>query len=188
MPLRLGTRASALAQWQANWTAAQLRQVGHEVELVLIKTHGDATQEMSSQANEGAPIGSMGSVGVFTKELQKALLENRIDLAVHSLKDLPTDAVDGLLLASVPERETVFDVLISRDEKKLDQLPFNSTVGTGSLRRRAQLLYLRPDLRMVDIRGNVDSRLRKLQDGQFDAIVLAEAGICLLYTSPSPRD
>jgi hydroxymethylbilane synthase len=177
MSLRLGTRASALAQWQAEWVAARLREHGHDIELVLISTHGDATQGQADQSSEGAPIGNLGTVGVFTKELQRALLEGRIDLAVHSLKDLPTDPVDGLMLAAVPERESVFDVLISREGHPLNKLPSGTVIGTGSLRRQAQLLRARPDLQMANIRGNVDSRLRKVREGQFDAIVLAEAGI-----------
>ena len=177
MPLRLGTRASALAQWQAEWVAARLRERGHKVELVLIATHGDATQEQASESSEGAPIGSLGTVGVFTKELQRALLDERIDLAVHSLKDLPTDPIQGLTLVAVPKRESPFDVLVSRAGQTLDELPQAAIVGTGSLRRRAQLLHYRPDLRLADIRGNVDTRLRKLREGQFDALVLAEAGL-----------
>jgi len=168
-PLRLGTRASALARWQAQWVADRLTAAGQSVELVPIATQGDTA--------EREPIGSLGSPGVFTKELQRALLDRRIDLAVHSLKDLPTDVVAGLSIAAVPEREDVADALISRGNVPLDALPAGATIGTGSLRRRAQLLHVRPDLQMRDIRGNVDSRLRKLRDGEFDAIVLAAAGL-----------
>ncbi len=167
--LRLGTRASALARWQAGWVADRLTAAGHAVELVPIATQGDTS------ASE--PIGSIGSPGVFTKELQRALLDGRIDLAVHSLKDLPTDVVEGLVLAAVPEREDVSDVLLSRDHRPLEAMPPGATIGTGSLRRRAQILHLRPDLVMRDIRGNIDTRVRKLHDGQFDAIVLAAAGL-----------
>jgi hydroxymethylbilane synthase len=167
--LRLGTRASALARWQANWVAAQLSSAGVEVELVLITTKGDA------QTRD--PIGNLGSPGVFTKEIQRALLDERVDLAVHSLKDLPTDEVDGLCLAAVPERESARDVLISRSGLPFDRLPAGAVIGTGSLRRRAQLLYARGDLRMGDIRGNVDTRIEKLAAGEFDAIVLAHAGL-----------
>ena len=167
--LRLGTRASALARWQADWVAGQLTAAGHAVELVPIATQGDTSAT--------APIGSIGSPGVFTKELQRALLDGRIDLAVHSLKDLPTDPVEGLVLAAVPEREDVADVLVSRDRMPLAALPRGAVMGTGSLRRRAQLLHFRPDLEMRDIRGNVDTRLQKLRAGQFDAIVLAAAGL-----------
>jgi hydroxymethylbilane synthase len=175
MPLRLGTRASALAQWQAGWVRAELQAKGYEVELVLITTMGDTTQ--GAETTPGQAVAALNTVGVFTKELQKALLDGRIDLAVHSLKDLPTDVVEGLTLAAVPIRETVADVLISRPAVSFVELPQASRVGTGSLRRRAQLLHRRADLRMLDIRGNVETRLRKLQAGEFDAIILAEAGL-----------
>jgi hydroxymethylbilane synthase len=171
--LRLGTRGSALARWQAQWVADRLAERGVEVELVPITTRGDTSQ------GQGDAIGNLGSPGVFTKELQRALLDERIDLAVHSLKDLPTDVVAGLVLASVPQRESPRDVLIS-PHGTLDKLPAGATVGTGSLRRRAQLLHARADLQMRDIRGNVDTRLAKLAAGEFDAIVLAEAGLLRL--------
>jgi hydroxymethylbilane synthase len=167
--LRLGTRSSALARWQAQWVADQLISGGIQVELVPIATRGDAS--------ERTKIDELGSPGVFTKELERALLANQIDLAVHSLKDLPTDAVEGLELAAVPHRESALDVLLSREGLTLAQLPFGASIGTGSARRRAQLLHVRPDLDMQDIRGNVDTRLRKLTDGEFDAIVLAHAGL-----------
>lgn len=166
--IRLGTRASALARWQADWVTARLTELGAEVELVEISTTGDRQQ---------APIGASTAPGLFTKEIQKALLGDRIDLAVHSLKDLPTDDVEGLHLAAVPQRAPVADALISARYESLDALPKGATVGTGSLRRRSQLLHVRPDLDMKDIRGNVDTRLRKLDEGQFDAILLAEAGL-----------
>ena len=167
--IRLGTRASALAQWQANWVAGQLEQLGLKVEMVPITTSGDRFQQ--------GPIESMGGQGVFTKEIQRALLDNRADLAVHSLKDLPTDEVDGLCLAAVPERASVADTLVSRKWKSLNDLPQGAVIGTGSLRRRAQLLHVRPDLKMEDIRGNVETRIKKLDEGPFDAVVLAEAGL-----------
>lgn len=137
--------------------------------MVLISTQGDQQQS--------GPIGAIGSQGVFTKEIQRALLDRRIDLAVHSLKDLPTDQVDGLCLAAVPEREEASDVLVSRDGQRFDDLPRGARLGTGSPRRRAQLWHRRADLQMLDIRGNVDTRLRKLDEGQFDGLVLAEAGL-----------
>jgi len=165
----LGTRASALARWQADWVAARLRQLGIEVLLVPITTTGDRNTEDS--------IGGIGGRGVFTKELQRALLEERIDLAVHSLKDLPTDEVPGLCLAAVPERGLVGDALVSRNYSSLAGLPPQAVVGTGSLRRRAQLLHARPDLVFRDVRGNVDTRLRKLDEGQYDALILAQAGL-----------
>jgi hydroxymethylbilane synthase len=168
--LKLGTRASALARWQAEWVATQLQTRGVEVELVPITTRGDTTTNVS--------LGQLGgSPGVFTKELQRALLAGTIDLAVHSLKDLPTDVVAGLALAAVPEREDVADVLVSRDGLAFERLPAGAKVGTGSVRRRAQLLHARPDLQMHDIRGNVDTRLGKLASGEYDAIVLALAGL-----------
>ena len=166
--LRLGTRASALARWQAEWVAAQLQQRGVAVELVPIITQGDV---------KTGPLGQIGGQGLFTKELQRALLDERIDLAVHSLKDLPTEPVDGLTIAVVPERESTSDVLVSSKATSIAELPQAARVGTGSLRRKAQLLHLRADLVVEDIRGNVETRLRKLDEGQYDAIILAEEGL-----------
>ncbi len=166
--IRLGTRSSALARWQADWVANRLSALDVEVELIPITTTGDVKSE---------PIGQIGGQGLFTKQIQQALLVHTIDLAVHSLKDLPTEPIDGLTLAAVPERESVRDALICRVARSLESLPTGARIGTGSMRRRAQLLHARPDLVMSDIRGNVDTRLRKLVDGQFDAIVLAEAGL-----------
>jgi hydroxymethylbilane synthase len=139
------------------------------VVLVPITTTGDRQTEGS--------IGAIGDRGVFTKELQNALLEERIDLAVHSLKDLPTDAVSGLCLAAVPERGLVGDAFVSRSYASPTDLPEGAMVGTGSLRRRAQLLHLRPDLAFEDVRGNVDTRLRKLDEGRCQALILAQAGL-----------
>lgn len=171
--IRIGTRASALARWQAEWVAAQLHVLASaDVELIPISTAGDRQQQ--------GPIGSIGSQGVFTKEIQKALLDERVDVAVHSLKDLPTDQVQGLILGAVPLRESPRDALVCREKQSLDQLSAGAVVGTGSPRRRAQLLNLRPDLVVEDIRGNVDTRLRKLDEGEFDALVLAKAGLVRL--------
>jgi hydroxymethylbilane synthase len=170
--LRLGTRASPLARWQADWVAGELRTLGCQVVLVPLSTRGD--QERA------APLGAIGGQGVFTKELQRALLDDEIDLAVHSLKDLPTDVVDGLLLAAVPPRAASADALVTRRARSLAELPEGAKIGTGSLRRRAQLWHVRPDLELLDIRGNVDTRLRKLDDGQYDALVLAQAGLTRL--------
>lgn len=170
--LRIGTRASALARWQAEWVQQRLIQLGVAAELVLISTRGDKEQH--------DPIGNLGETGVFTKELQRALLEEKIDVAVHSLKDLPTDEVSGLTLAAVPERENPFDVLITRGGETLERLRPEASVGTGSLRRRAQLLSARRDLQPQHIRGNVDTRLKKLEAGEFDALVLAAAGLSRL--------
>jgi hydroxymethylbilane synthase len=124
-----------------------------------------------------APLGQIGGQGLFTKEIQRSLLQREVDLAVHSLKDLPTEPVEGLVLAAVPVRESTRDVLISRVANRLEDLPQGARVGTGSLRRQAQLLHFRPDLQLLDIRGNVDTRLRKLHEGEYDAIILAEAGL-----------
>ncbi len=170
--VRLGTRGSPLARWQAEWVAAQLTRLGVETILVPITTSGDRHTE--------GTIGSLGDRGVFTREIQLALLERRIDLAVHSLKDLPTDHVPGLCLAAVPERGPVGDVFVSRDHPSLAQLPPQAVVGTGSLRRRAQLLHQRRDFVLQDVRGNVDTRLRKLDEGRYDALILAEAGLVRL--------
>jgi len=167
--VRIGTRASPLARWQANWVADQLRALQVTVELVLITTQGDVQQQ--------GPIGDIGTSGVFTKELQRALLDNRIDLAVHSLKDLPTDVVPGLSLAAVPVRESHRDALLSRTGLPLLALPAGAKIGTGSMRRSSQLLHARQDLQIADVRGNVDTRLRKLHDGEYDALILAEAGL-----------
>lgn len=167
--LRLGTRGSTLARWQAEWVAGELRRLGHAVGLVEIATRGDVEQVVA--------VEEIGTRGVFTKEIQRALLAGDVDLAVHSLKDLPTEPVEGVILAAVPARESSADVLVSRDAATLERLPRGARVGTGSLRRQAQLRYIRPDLQVADVRGNVDTRLRKLDEGQFDAIVLAEAGL-----------
>jgi hydroxymethylbilane synthase len=176
--LRLGTRASKLARWQAEWVAHKLTALGHQVELVEIATRGDMEQVVA--------VEEIGTRGVFTKEIQRALLAGDVDLAVHSLKDLPTEPLNGLILAAIPPRESSADVLVlgagSRErgagnKNSISELPRDARVGTGSLRRQAQLRYLRPDLQISDVRGNVDTRLRKLDDGLFDAIVLAEAGL-----------
>lgn len=170
-PLRLGTRGSALARWQAEWVAGQLRQHGAEVELVLITTRGDVRT---------GPLGAMGSPGVFTKEIQQALLAGDVDVAVHSLKDLPTDPIDGLTLGAVPLRERPGDALVTPHHTPWSALAAGARIGTGSVRRRAQLLHARPDLVVCDIRGNVDTRLRQLDEGRYDAIILAEAGLIRL--------
>lgn len=167
MLIRLGTRGSALARWQAQWVAEQLRQRGAEVQEIVIVTSGDRSS---------GPIGG-GLRGAFTKEIQQALLQRRIDLAVHSLKDLPTEPVEGLLLTAVPPRGPHGDVLVCAGDLTLDTLPPGARVGTGSVRRRAQLLHYRADLYVEAVRGNVDTRLRKLDSGQFHALVLAEAGV-----------
>jgi hydroxymethylbilane synthase len=166
--LRIGTRKSPLATWQAEHVANLMQAHGFSVELVPITTSGDVLQGSLSQS---------GGVGLFTKEIQRALLDNRCDVAVHSLKDLPTQPVEGLCLAAVPEREDPSDCLVAREHDSLEALPLHSVVGTGSPRRRAQVLQTRPDLKLSDIRGNIDTRLKKLASGEFDAIILALAGL-----------
>jgi hydroxymethylbilane synthase len=168
LTIRIGTRASALAQWQANYVAGELRARGVVVEIVFIKTQGDVAV---------SPLGNIGGQGLFTKELQRALLAGDIDLAVHSLKDLPTDDVAGLDLGAVPPRAAAGDVLVSNRFATLTALPATARIGTGSARRKSQLLFHQPQWQIDDIRGNVDTRLRKLDEGQYDAIILAEAGL-----------
>lgn len=179
--LRLGTRGSQLARWQADWVTARLRELGHEVETIEVRTSGDAQQSgpISALVENGVQ-GSAGGQGVFTKEIQRALLDGEIDLAVHSLKDLPTTPVEGLTVAAIPERAPIADVLISPQTTTIDGLSQGARVGTGSFRRKAQLLHRRPDLVIGDLRGNLDTRLRKLDEGQHDAILLAEAGLTRL--------
>src|SRR5215470_15002487 len=172
--LKLGTRGSPLALWQANHVAERLRPIiaPRPVELVLIETHGDRDQATS--------LSSMGGFGVFTKAIQTALLDGRADVAVHSLKDLPTIPEPALELVAVPPRGPTGDAFISRKHRRFDELPEGATVGTSSLRRRAQVLNRRPDLKLVDLRGNIDTRLRKLDEQNLDAIILAEAGLVRL--------
>jgi hydroxymethylbilane synthase len=169
--IRLGTRGSQLALWQSNWVKSQLENLGLEVELVKIKTEGDT---------QTGPLAQIGGQGLFTKRLQIALLENEIDLAVHSLKDLPTEDHPQLTIAAVPLRENRADALVCNRFSSLPSLPPGATIGTGSVRRAAQLLHLRRDLQIKDIRGNVNTRLKKMDDGEFDAIVLACAGLIRL--------
>lgn len=173
-PIRLGTRSSPLALWQANHVAERLRPVvaPRAIELVLIETHGDRDQATA--------LAAMGGFGAFTKAIQNALLENRADVAVHSLKDLPTIPEPNLELAAVLSRGPTGDAFVSLKHRRFDDLPEGATLGTSSLRRRAQLLNRRPDLTLLDLRGNVETRLRKLRDQNLDAIILAEAGLVRL--------
>jgi hydroxymethylbilane synthase len=166
----LGTRGSALALWQARHVAASIRRRHPEVEVVerIVKTEGDIQQT--------EPLGR-SDVGVFVRRLEQAMLAGEIDLAVHSLKDLPTSQPDGLVIAGVPPRHDPRDVLLSVDGHTFDALPAGTVIGTGSFRRRTMLLHARPDLRTEPVRGNVDTRIRKLADGEFGAIVLALAGL-----------
>ena len=168
----IGTRGSALAMVQTNWVADALRAAhsGLDIEIKIIKSTGDAVTDK--------PLASIGGEGLFTKELEAAMLEGRVDMAVHSLKDLPVDQPEGLVLACVPARQAPNDALIVREGKAaVEDLRRGAAVGTGSVRRRAQLLAARPDLQIMDIRGNVDTRLRKLSEGPYEAIVLARAGL-----------
>lgn len=176
--LRLGTRGSQLARWQADWVASRLRDQGIAVEIIELRTSGDAQQ--SGPISDIVSSGATGGQGVFTKEIQRALLANEVDFAVHSLKDLPTMPIEGLKVAAVPERAPIADVLVSPVATSINELPSGSRVGTGSFRRKAQLLNRRPDLVIQDLRGNLDTRLRKLDEGQHDAILLAEAGLTRL--------
>ena len=180
-PLRIGTRASALALWQANHIADVLKRLaGIETELVRIRTTGDRLQS-ASLARMNEQIGAeAGTKGIFIKELEEALLAGTIDLAVHSMKDVPTETPPGLVLAAITRREDPRDCLISRQGGTLKTLPNGARIGTSSLRRQAQLRHHRPDADVVDLRGNVDTRLKKLDRGEFDSIVLAMAGVSRL--------
>jgi len=171
--LKIGTRSSALAVWQTERVRSLLRAAGYETERVEIKTTGDLTLE--------APLARIGSRALFTKQIDDALLENRIDLAVHSLKDLPTELPSGIVIAAVSPREDPRDALVGRSPLRWSDLPRGAVIATSSLRRRAQLLSSRPDLRVVDIRGNVDTRLAKLDARpEWSGIVLATAGLVRL--------
>lgn len=173
--VRLGTRGSALALKQAEIVAAALLDAHPElqVETVVVRTEGDRVQDR--------PLTAVGDKGVFVRGIEARLLDSTIDLAVHSLKDVPSDvSVPGLELVAFSRREDPHDVLVSRNGERLADLPPGGRIGTGSVRRRVQLLALRPDLVVLDIRGNVDTRLRKLRDGQYDAIILAAAGLIRL--------
>jgi len=167
--LRLGTRKSKLALWQANFVKEKLEALGCKVELVPITTTGDKILD--------APLAKIGGKGLFVKEIENALLAGEIDLAVHSLKDVPMIIPEGLTLSAITEREEPYDVLISRNGKRLEELPFGAVVGTSSLRRQVQIKRRRRDLKVEILRGNVDTRLRKLKEGLYDAIVLAHAGV-----------
>ncbi|MEQ9619672.1 MAG: hydroxymethylbilane synthase [Deltaproteobacteria bacterium] len=171
-PFRIGTRGSALALWQANYIKDLLSDSFPALnpEIYIIKTTGDRNLE--------SPLSEIGGKGVFVKEIEESLLSEKIDIAVHSMKDLPAILPEGLAIGAVAERQDPRDVLISKRGLKLNELPEGSGVGTGSLRRAAQLLALRPDLRVLPIRGNVDTRLKKLKEGdEYDAIILAAAGV-----------
>ncbi len=170
--IRIGTRGSRLARWQADWVAGRLRErhPGLIVDLVEIRTQGDR--------DRNSPLAELGGTGLFTKEIQFALLDRTVDVAVHSLKDLPTTGPEQLILGAIPPREDMADALIAPQSRSLRALPAGATLGTGSLRRRAQILHLRPDLNVVGVRGNVETRLKFAgESGTLDGVVLAEAGL-----------
>lgn len=172
--IRIGTRGSALALWQANFVQNTLEKYYPDIPVgqIVIKTEGDRDQSSS--------LSRIGGQGVFTKTIEDALLENRIDVAVHSLKDLPSAMTAGLELAAVPERGPVEDVLVSGDGRTLEDLQEGAAIATGSIRRQSQLLHLRPDLQIADLRGNIDTRLRKLREQNLDGIVMARAALVRL--------
>ncbi|HDP69265.1 MAG TPA: hydroxymethylbilane synthase [Actinobacteria bacterium] len=166
----IGTRGSKLALWQTNFVAKKLKQfTDAEILIKKIKTQGDKILD--------SPLAKIGDKGLFVKEIELALNEKKVDLAVHSMKDVPTELPDGLIIASIVEREDPRDVLISKEKKSLSDLPKGARVGTSSLRRKAQLLSFRSNLTIVDVRGNLDTRLEKMDSGDFEAIILAAAGI-----------
>lgn len=173
MKIRIGTRGSDLALWQAYETRDRLEKQGVEVEIIIIKTQGDKIQHLSFDKMEGK--------GFFTKEIEEKLLNNEIDLAVHSHKDLETDQPDGLVISAVSERENPSDILLIKkncvDSSQLFNLKQNSVVGTSSARRKSQLEFFRPDIEIIDLRGNVPTRIDKLRTGKYDAIMLAKAGV-----------
>jgi hydroxymethylbilane synthase len=174
-PLRIGSRGSMLAAWQAKHVAELLQAHSIATEIIYIKTSGDRFQAVG--------VNQIGVKGVFIKEIEDALLEGRVDLAVHSMKDVPTEIPSGLAIAAICKREDPRDCLISRNGETFGKLARGARVGTGSLRRQAQLRHARPDLVFMDLRGNVDTRLAKLDKGEFDAIVLAKAGLDRLSLS-----
>jgi hydroxymethylbilane synthase len=167
--LRIGSRGSQLALWQANHVAALLREQGHTVEIEVIKTTGDKITSVA--------LAKVGTKGMFTKEIEEALHDHRVDLAVHSLKDVPTELEHEFELAAIMKREDPRDAFISVKFSSLDELPQGAKVGTSSLRRQCQLKSVRPDLEIFPLRGNVDTRIRKLESGEYDAIILAAAGV-----------
>ncbi|MCG8618247.1 MAG: hydroxymethylbilane synthase, partial [Desulfobacterales bacterium] len=169
--VRIGTRGSQLALWQANHVKSCIEKAFPDitVEIITIKTTGDRITDR--------PLAAVGGKGLFVKEIEAALLEKRVDLAVHSMKDMPGELPPGLVIGAIPERENPFDVMISREGKVLTNYPQNAVIGTSSLRRGSQLKHVRPDLDIRSIRGNLDTRLKKLKSGDYDAIVLAAAGL-----------
>jgi len=177
--LRIGSRGSQLALWQANHIRELLEQRGHRIEIEIIKTTGDKITDVA--------LAQVGTKGMFTREIEEALAENRVDLAVHSLKDLPTEIPSGFEIAAIPPRQDARDAFCSLKYKRIQDLPQGARVGTSSLRRQAQLKALRPDLDTHALRGNVDTRLRKLEAGEYDAVILAAAGLKRLGKQDSIR-
>ncbi len=169
--LKIGTRGSKLALAQSEWVRAEIlaRYPGTYVELIRIKTKGDRLLD--------SPLSQVGGKGLFVKEIEESLLSKEVDLAVHSIKDVPAELPEGLFLPIFPKREDARDAFISKRYKRIEDLPEGANIGTGSLRRSAQLLHLRPDLKMVSLRGNVDTRLNRLESGDIQAIILAAAGL-----------
>jgi len=169
--IKIGTRGSQLALWQANWVKTTLMEKFPElnVELVIIKTKGDKILDV--------PLAKVGGKGLFVKEIEEALIDKRIDLAVHSMKDMPSEIPQGLYISAIPDRENPKDALISRKNLLLSELPQNAKVGTSSLRRASQLKQIRPDIEIVSLRGNLDTRLKKLETENLNAIILAAAGL-----------
>ena len=178
--LRIGSRGSQLALWQANHISALLREQGHEVELEIIKTTGDKITDVA--------LAQVGTKGMFTKEIEEALADGRVDLAVHSLKDLPTELPAGFELVAITTRVNPHDVFLSVKYDSVKALPKGARVGTSSLRRQAQLKVSRPDLMIHPLRGNVDTRVRKLEEGEYDAIILAAAGLTRLGKTQLVRE
>ena len=172
--IRIGSRGSRLALWQTDFVIERMLQLDNalDIEKVLIKTKGDKLLDVA--------LSKIGDKGLFTKEIEKEILSGNIDMAVHSMKDMPTRITEGLTIGAVLARENSKDVLLARDGKGLAELPDKASVGTSSLRRRAQLLAIRPDLNIVELRGNIDTRIRRLQNQELDAIVLAAAGVIRL--------
>lgn len=178
--LRIGSRGSQLALWQANHVAGLLRAQAHTVDIEIIKTTGDKITDVA--------LAKVGTKGMFTKEIEEALAQGRVDLAVHSLKDVPTELAPEFELAAILEREDARDAFISVAVAGIDDLRHGARVGTSSLRRQCQLKALRPDLEIIALRGNVDTRLRKLESGEYDAIILAAAGVHRLGLDKHVRD
>jgi len=170
---RIGTRGSLLSLAQTNWVITELKKKSPETEfeIITIKTKGDT---------DARPLFSINQKGIFEKEIDRAVIQKKVDFAVHSMKDVPTELPNELALASIPKREAENDVFISRDGSTLEKIKKEATVGTSSLRRAVELKRVRPDLNIIPIRGNIESRIRKIKDGKFDAVVLAQAGISRL--------